>query len=176
MEVLGSRITRFAVLIIAFSTANPAAAGADLEFQVKAAFLHNFAKFVEWPPSASDRAEFCIGLMGVDPFGDTIDEMVKGRMLNGKPVVVRRVSRAPDARLCQILFINLGDQGLADVLKSVTPGILTIGQAGKFIEAGGMINFFIEDNKVRFEVNPDAARKAGLRIDAQLLKLARNGR
>lgn len=177
MEVLGGRIPRVAALIIALPAVLLAWAGADLEFQVKAAFLHNFAKFVEWPKASTERGQFCVGLMGPDPFGETIDEMVKGRTVNGKPIIIRRVSNMPDAKLCQILFINMSDRPLlAEVLKNLSAGTLTIGQTAEFLEAGGMINFIIEDKKVRFEVNAEAARKAGLRIHAQLLKLARTGR
>lgn len=176
MEVLGGRIPRVAALIIALPAVLLAWAGADLEFQVKAAFLHNFAKFVEWPRAEPERAEFCVGLIGPDPFGETIDEMVKGRTIDGKPVIIRRISKMPDARLCQILFINMsGRERLTEVLKNLSAGTLTIGQTDEFLHAGGMINFIIEDKKVRFEVNVEAARKAGLRIRAQLLKLARTG-
>lgn len=142
--------------------------GDDLEYQVKAAFLFNFLKFIEWP-SASGSAPWVIGVLGHDPFGEVLDGTIRGKIVNGRPVEVRRYSRVADVKDCNILFI-----GRLDYERLGTPtqqGLLTVGEAPGFIKSGGIINFYLEDNRVHFEIRPAVARSAGLRVSSQLLKL-----
>jgi hypothetical protein len=145
--------------------------GADhLEYQVKAAFLFNFLKFVEWPANAGESA-WVIGILGHDPFGDMLDQTVRGKLVNGRPIQVRRYTHAADAKDCNILFIGHVDFGHAGV--PTQPGLLTVGEAPGFLKGGGIINFYIEDNRVHFEIRPEVARSSGLRVSSQLLKLGR---
>lgn len=147
---------------------------APTEYQVKAAFLYNFGKFVEWPPQAQPSNSFTICVLGQDPFGPVLDELIKGRSLQGKKLVARRPERVEDAGNCQILFISSSENGrLAQILGALRGrSVLTVGEAERFAHRGGMINFRLEGSKVRFEINLDAAEHEGLTVSSQLLKLA----
>jgi hypothetical protein len=142
----------------------------DLEYQVKAAFLFNFLKFVEWPAAASDLP-FVIGVLGHDPFGEVLDNTVRGKIVNGRHIEVRRYSRIGDVKDCNLLFIGRADFGRIGV--PAQPGLLTVGEASGFLKAGGIINFYLEENRVHFEIQPAVARSAGLRVSSQLMKLGR---
>jgi len=145
------------------------------EYQVKAAFLYNFGRFVEWPPQPRPPSAFTICVLGQDPFGPVLDELIKGKTIQDLKVVVRRLERVEDAGDCRILFISSSeDVRLAHILATLHGrSVLTVGEAERFAHRGGMINFRLEGAKVRFEINPDAAGQAGLTISSQLLKLAR---
>lgn len=145
-------------------------ANEGLEYQVKAAFLFNFLKFVEWPNATGD-SPWVIGVLGRDPFGGALDEIVRDKVVNGHPVVVRHYLRAAEVKDCNILFIGKADAERAGV--PVQPGLLTVGESNGFLKSGGIISFYLEDNRVHFEVQPAAARSSGLRISSQLLKLGR---
>jgi YfiR/HmsC-like len=148
------------------------------EYQVKAAFLYNFAKFVTWPPAA-ERADqpFVIGILGDDPFGDTLDQMIVDRAIRGRKVAVRRFTAAGDALAhCQLLFVSTSeaDQLTAILKVAARANVLTVSDLDRFTERGGMIGFHIEDKRVRFDINVAAAESAGLAMSSQLLKLARS--
>jgi hypothetical protein len=149
---------------------------APSEYQVKAAFLLNFARFVEWPATAFSTASepFVIGIVGMDPFGGAMDQVVSGKTVNGRPIAVRRVSDPAALRACHVVFFATSDpRRLNEIAGPATsPGILTVGEAEGFAERGGMINFVVENNHVRFEINPAAASRAGLKISSKLLQLA----
>jgi len=146
------------------------------EYQVKAAFLYNFAKFVEWPPEAfkSARDPILVCVLGHNPFGGALEEVIRGKSIDGRSFAFREVSNAPQARACQILFVSSSDgkrfRALTADLKSA--GILTVGETQGFATGGGVINFKLEDGHVRFEINVDAAEHAQLRISSKLLGLA----
>jgi uncharacterized protein DUF4154 len=146
------------------------------EYQVKAAFLYNFAKFVEWPAGAAGpTAPIVICVIGHDPFGAVLDQTVQSKTINGRPLAVKRPADPAGLRSCRILFVGSseGDQ-LPGLLKMAErAGILTVGDMDGFPRMGGMIGFVLEDNKVRFEVNVDAVERARIRISSQLLQLAR---
>jgi YfiR/HmsC-like len=146
------------------------AGGGGLEYQVKAAFLFNFLKFVEWPQAAG-ATPWVIGILGHDPFGELLDQTVKGKIVSGRPVEIRRYSRLNEVKDCNILFIGAADFGR--IVIPAQPGLLTVGEAPGFLKSGGIINFYIEDNRVHFEIQPGVARTAGLRVSSQLLKLGR---
>lgn len=146
------------------------------EYQVKAAFLYNFAKFVEWPEEAMAGGQsFVIGVMGRNPFGSDIDEAVAGKTVRDKPIVVRRFSKIEDAIGSHVLFIS--DSEAEDVVRIVRQlsraPILTVSDLPRFAERGGMIQLLLEQNRVRFAINPAAIERAGLKPSSQLLKLAR---
>lgn len=145
-----------------------------VECHVKAWFLFNFLKFVEWPASlnnGANHAPWVIGVLGTDPFGSVLDNTVRGKRVNGRPVEVRRYPRADDVKECNILFI-----GREEFARSGVPapaGVLTVGEAPGFLEAGGAINFYLEDHRVYFEIRPAVTQKAGLQVSSQLLRLGR---
>ena len=150
--------------------------GAPSEYEVKAVFLYNFAKFVEWPSGAfSEGSPFIIGVLGNDPFGDNLDKTVKSKSIDGRKIAVRHIDRVENAKSCHILFVSRSEKGrlnkIMDQLEKSST--LTVGDTDGFLQRGGMINFFIESKKVRFEINPNAAERAKLRISSKLLSLAR---
>jgi hypothetical protein len=155
-----------------------AAAGAQTtdEYQVKAAFLFNFAKFVEWPPqtfkSPTDAISICV--LGPDPFGRSLDEAVNAKSIDGRKLAVRQIDNLQQAGGCQILFIaSRKKKHSTDADAAVAmAGVLTVGDSDGFAAAGGVIGFKLEGGKVRLEVNLDAAGQRKLRISSKLLSLA----
>jgi hypothetical protein len=147
------------------------------EYKVKAAFLFNFVRFVDWPAPAFDHpaAPIVLGIVGQDPFGDGIDRLVDGKTVNGRPLMVRRIRGAADVAGCHVLFVSGTDRvGATKVLTAVHRApVLTIGEAEGFADAGGIINFTREGRYVRFEINVNAASRAGLTLSSKLLRLAR---
>ena len=147
-----------------------------LEYQVKAAFLLNFTKFVQWPPSAfaDDRAPLAICIRGEDPFGNTLDEIVKGEAVNGHELVVQRMARGPVPKTCQVLFVAKSEKEVQRILADLGPGVLTVGEGEKFIQDGGIIAFVFEDRRVRFDIAQSAAAKARITISSRLMMVARS--
>ena len=146
------------------------------EYQVKAAFLYNFAKFVEWPAQSfkgpDDPIAICV--VGQNPFGSMLEDTVKGKRLEGRAFVVRTVADVQQAGGCHILFVSSSErEHLQSILASIkTTGILTVGETAGFAKDGGIINFKLDGGMVRFEINIDAAAKEGLQIRSNLLSLA----
>ncbi len=170
----------FAVMAFAWVAGGgsiPARAQAPTEYDVKAAFLFNFAKFVEWPstPSASGNDPFTICTLGEDRFRGALDKIVEGKEWNGRPLSVRRLKNAQDARDCRILFISSSETArLPRIFESLQgASVLTVGETEGFTRKGGIINFTLEEDRVRFEINVNAARAAGLKISSRLLSLAK---
>lgn len=164
-----------AALVHAQSEPTPPGAS-PTEYEVKAAFLYNFARFVEWPAEAlhDPGAPFVIAILGRDPFGSVLDETVAGKTVAGRPIEVHRVPRADDARDAQIVFVSPSERpNMAAILKALErPGVLTVGDTDGFATQGGAINFTVQARRVRFEINPSVAEQAGLKMSSQLLKLA----
>ncbi|HWA87560.1 MAG TPA: YfiR family protein [Opitutus sp.] len=146
------------------------------EFQVKAVFLYNFAQFVEWPPSAFDSptSPLVIGVLGQDPFGNYLDEAVRGEKVNGHPLVVQRFRRVSDIRTCHILFVSGSEGPRAEQVAENLHGrsILTVCDWEGFARRGGIIRFVMEHSHVRLRINLDAAKDAGLTISSKLLRSA----
>jgi hypothetical protein len=151
-------------------------AQASKEYQIKAAFLFNFAQFVEWPASAFPEAgtPLCIGVLGEDPFGNILNEIVKGEKVDGHSLVIRRYSQVSEINACHILFVGNSEKSRMEEIVAGLNGqtILTVGEAEGFTAKGGMIRFVVENNKIRLKINLDAARKAGLQISSKLLRPA----
>ena len=147
------------------------------EYQVKAAFLFNFAKFVEWPPSSfSDAsAPLRICVLGRDPFGEELRNITKEKVVNGRKLEVSQVLEVKVAGTCHILFIASSETArLKQILESLRgTDALTVGDTKGFVEQGGMINFVLENNRVQFEVNRKAAEQVGLKISSKLLSVAK---
>jgi hypothetical protein len=148
------------------------------EYEVKAAYLCNFAEFVEWPGSDGKESAVTIGILGDDPFGTALEEIAKNRAVQTKTLAVKRLSRIDDALSCQIVYVSTSEgRNLAQILRSLaTASVLTVSDIERFAEHGGIIGFTIEERRVRFEINLQAAERAGLRISSRLLKLARIAR
>jgi len=146
------------------------------EYRVKAVFLYNFTQFVEWPATSfsSANAPFVIGILGDDPFGASIDETVANEKIGGHQLVVQRFRDVKDVKNCQILFINYADAERVkeNLLLFTNHNTLTVGEAPNFVKTGGMIRFFTEKNKIRLQINPEAAKAAELTISSKLLRVS----
>jgi uncharacterized protein DUF4154 len=147
------------------------------EYQVKAAFLYNFGRFVTWPARAfaDSTAPLLVGILGEDPFGTEIDAMLRGKTLEGRPVQVQRFQELRDLGPCHILFTARSDPAFLQQLFATLRGrpVLTVGESTDFTSRGGVIRFYLEENRVRFEINVRASQRAELWISSKLLKLAR---
>jgi len=152
------------------------AADNSLEYQVKAAFLLNFTKFVDWPVSAFEAPDspLAICILGEDVFGSTLDQIVAGEVVSGRRVTVLRIKGAPAPKSCQVLFVNRPEKEFLGFLPSLGPGVLTVGEGQNFVRGGGMIAFVIENRRVRFIANRSAAENAMLKMSSKLLNVARD--
>lgn len=148
------------------------------EYLIKAGFIYNFAKLMEWPDPVFPQANspIVIGVLGnTDPFQGTLDDVLKGKQVNGHPFVVRHLKSRDDIKGCNILFVTSSEAAHVDELLHQVRGlpVLTIGDTPGFAERGGIINFVVEDNKVRFDIDVQAAKQADITISSRLLALAR---
>jgi hypothetical protein len=143
------------------------------ESEVKAAFLYNFGKFVKWP-SGAEQPSFTICVLGRDPFGAQLDTIVAGESVGAKPITVRRIAAVQEASSCRILFISASEQShLNTILPAVAKNsVLTVSDLPQFVERGGMIQFVLDQGRVRFEVNLGSAESCGLSMSSELLKVA----
>jgi len=154
-----------------------AQSGAPTEAQVKAVFLYNFTKYVAWPTeafrSAADPLNVCI--LGADAFGPVLDETLQGERVQDRKLVSRRIATVDEVDGCHLLFLSASEERqLPRILKALeAKPVLTVGETDDFAENGGMINLRKLGNKIRLEINEEAAARAGLKISSQLLKLAR---
>ena len=159
-------------VVLPFSAQTPAAD----EYPVKAAFLFNFAKFVEWPQDAfkapDDPVTICV--LGMNPFGGALEETVRGKLIGAHPFMVREVTNAQQAGKCHIVFVTASERkrcrSFLDELKGRS--VLTVGEVEDFTANGGIINFKLKDARVRIEIDAAAAERARLRISSKLLSLA----
>ncbi len=143
----------------------------------KAAFLLNFARLVQWPGSAFEgpKAPIVVGFLGADAFEAARAAGIEKKRVGERPVEIRRVSGASEASLCHIVFLSHGDGTRPESLLEATreSSVLTVGEIEGFAQKGGIINFYREGKKVRFEINTGAAQQAGFRISSRLLRLAK---
>jgi hypothetical protein len=150
------------------------------EYEVKATYLYNFSRFVEWPAAVLQARSdsFAICVLGEDPFGAALKATVAQETVAGKSVVTKQVPAAQDAMNCRVLFISSSEEKrLKEILASLgTASVLTVSDLPKFAQRGGMVQFVLEGNKVRFEVNSAVAQRAGLTLSSELLKVAVNVR
>ncbi len=147
------------------------------EYLIKAGFIYNFANLVQWPGNAFPQADspIVIGIFGEDPFGTVLDRVLAGKKVNGRIFLVKRLKSVADLKECHIVFVSSSEMAhLAEAIHAVKGmPILTIGEIPGFARSGGIINLVLEDNKVHFEVNVEAAKEADLNISSRLLALAR---
>jgi len=146
------------------------------EYQVKAAFLYSFAKFVEWPPQtfSSRSAPMAICVLGEDPFGNFLDDAVRGKTVNDRQLTVHRLPYLPSLPECKILFVAASERRqMSAVLAAVSaPGLLTVGDTPEFTAQGGVIGLRLDGERIRLTVNLAAAEKANVRISSRVLSLA----
>jgi len=149
---------------------------APTEYQLKAAFLLNFAKFVEWPPRvfAEATSPIVLGILGENPFGDVLKRTIRDKTINDRPLVIKEFRSAAEATNCHLLFIGASQKAhLPEILAGLRgASVLTVGETDRFTESGGMINFIRQGNKIRFQINEATAKSVGLKISSKLLNLA----
>ncbi|HXJ43533.1 MAG TPA: YfiR family protein [Bryobacteraceae bacterium] len=152
-----------------------AALAQSLEYQVKAAFILNVTKFVEWPQSVFPTADVPMVLCvhGDGPLGSALTQLAAGESVKSHKLVVRKLQMGETPEPCHVLYVPAEEKDLPQVLSAVGTGVLTIGEGDGFLNAGGIISFVVEDRHVRFDVNHGAARRSGLQISAKLLSVAR---
>lgn len=166
-----------ALLPLAYPTPIRAQVSASVEYQVKAAFLLNFAKFIEWPADAfeSEKTPITVCVFGYDPFGNALDELIKGKSINNRELLARRVSHLPDLKTCELLFVSEKEEKrLPEILIGLKgTSTLVVGEGEDFAERGGGVQFILEANRLRFAVNLDAIQRAHLTVSSKLLALAK---
>jgi hypothetical protein len=160
------------VMLIPHSAQPEDSSQAPSEYQVKAAFLFNFAKFVEWPEQ--HRGSFAICILGKDPFGEALERVMAGKSVNERPIVIRRTSDLAVARSCQVVYVSLPEAGrTGEIVKALSDaGVLSVSEIPRFCLSGGVITFVMEGQRVRFQINARAAVRANLKISSKLLQLA----
>lgn len=175
MRVLRWLAPSFAILTLIHIPALKAQQPKVSEYQVKAAYLYNFGRFVKWPASAADKTNsFAVCVLGQDPFGPALDSTMAGEELDGKRLVVKRISTVQDAEDCRILFISSNEEShLKEILVTLDEsGVLTVSDMPSFSRRGGMIQFVLDGDKIRFEINLSKAEASRLTLSSELLKVA----
>jgi hypothetical protein len=162
------------VVIAALIAANLTVAPAQeipREYQVKAAFLFNFVKFVEWPSrAASGPLMICVA--GRNPFGEALADTVRGETVKDRMLATRLISMPESG--CHVVFLPQGTSSVPYLRAAHGSPTLTVGESPEFIAEGGIVNFIAEDGRIRFQISQGAATQADLRISSHLLRLARN--
>jgi YfiR/HmsC-like len=146
------------------------------EYQLKAAFLFNFAKFVNWPTNSfADPHSFAICVLGKDPFGHLLEDALLNKTIADRSVVIERLKDKSEMRRCQTVFVSSSESAhLPEIFESLLgANVLLVGETTGFAASGGIIEFTLEDGHVRFTINTDAADRAGLKLSAKLLALAK---
>lgn len=169
--------------LAAFLSAGAAHAQQSVEYKIKAAYLLNFAKFVEWPtnrfPSAT--SPITVGVLGKDPFGADLDRIMAGRLIEGRKFEIIRAAEPEASLVCHIVFVSSSERRRSpQIIESLhKANVLTVGEHEQFLQQGGIIRFFLHndplrsESTVRFEINPAAAQQAGVRISSKLLHIAK---
>ncbi len=178
MPYPNSRTSAFVIIFLICLTSVPVSVSSSetRAYEIKAAFLYNFVKFVEWPDTLmkQSRGIITVGIMGTGDFGDAFD-VITGRTVKDMKLSVRYFQKAEDLRACHLLFVSDSEKyRLREILESVRGyPVLTVGETEDFGRLGGIIRFYTENNRVRFEINISAALKADIRISAKLLEVAK---
>lgn len=177
---MGRRVLFILAVVLAAPFAAHIVRAADpqpTEYQLKAAYIYHFAQFVDWPATAFDQTNspLIIGVLGENPFGDSLKNTVQGKVLGGHPLMVQEFPTTSDmTNTCHILFISESEKKqLTQIIAALDDtSTLTVGESDRFIESGGMIKFKFDGSRIRFEINRTRAQKSGLRISFKLLNLA----
>jgi hypothetical protein len=170
------------IAVLIFSLASPAPmawsqSSGTTGYEVKTAFLFNFAKFIDWPPNsfAGPQSPFTICVLGQNPFGNILDDTLQGKKIGDRPLAVRQLRDKTEARQCQVVFISSSESArLAEIIGSLSgANVLLVGEMNGFAALGGTIEFTIDDNHVGFTINTDAVGRSGLKFSSKLLALAK---
>lgn len=163
-----------ACLLLVVSSVNGAAANGLTDAQVRAGFLYNFSMFVEWPAAVMPNGTLLVGVIGDDAFATTL-QMIDGRTANGRKIAVRALDESDDLRRTGILYIGVSDDRLAAALLSrvADAPVLTVGATPRFAQMGGVVRFYTDESKLRFEINVARSQQLDLRISSKLLSLAK---
>jgi hypothetical protein len=164
------------VSLLASPTPLRAQSALQREYEIKAAYLYNFITYIDWPADALPPvgSTLTIGVVGENPFGSALNPL-NGKKVKGRTLAVKQISSVKDLEQCQMVFICPSEKArLAEILSQLKDSrVLTVSEMDGFAEQGGIINFISERNRVRFEINPEAARRLGMTISSELLKLAK---
>jgi hypothetical protein len=165
------------ILALPLAGHGQAADSQPTEYQLKAAYLYHFAQFVDWPPAAfpQPNAPLIIGVLGENPFGKDLPHTVEGKVLNNHPLMVQEYhSLAEITNNCQILFISSSEKKRLPEIFAALKGtsILTVSEVDHFTDNGGMVDFVLENDRIRFQINETTVEKAGLKMSFKLLSLA----
>jgi len=170
-----SFLSVFLSIIIWFASLSAAADDKPSEYRVKATFLYHFAQFAEWDSGVfkSDNSPLMLCIIGEDPFGDALKD-IENKNIRGRPLLIRMCKNLTDIHGCHILFVSQSEEGnLMNILSDIKgESCLTVSDLEGFTQLGGIIKFFIVENKVRFEINPDAADRSRIKLSSRLLKIA----
>jgi hypothetical protein len=148
------------------------------ESKIKAAYLYNFARYIQWPEDTfkNEKEPFCIGIVGTDPIKKNLEQLAKSKTINGRSLRVKQFTRPIEVQPCQILFISpsLKPESQQQILRSMEgKNVLMVGQSDAFLDMGGVIDFVVRNNKVRLMVDLDAAQREKLKFSAKLLRVAK---
>ncbi len=164
--------------VILFESAAPVAGAASVpnEYSLKAVFLYNFCRFIDWPATAfaSANEPIVIGILGTDPFGPLLEEAVQGETSHGRRLQIEHYRSVREVRGCHVLFIGESESGrLREILGAVAgTSIVTVGETSGFVDQGGMIALTTDQNRVRLVINPNTMRNANLNVSSKLLRVA----
>ena len=177
MSIAGLNKCGLLLAILCWASVRPAypALAPASEYQVKAAYLLNFTKFIEWPAaqSSSDSSSpFLVCIVGNDPFGKLLDEIIDGETLNGHKLEIRRATLQNSAG-CQVVFFSKSAPPIPKGLVAPNSGVLLVGEGEDFLKQGGAIAFVIQNRRVQFDINQFAAQRSGLILSSRLLNVAR---
>src|ERR1700733_3908157 len=172
---LPSRIVSWLLLVLLMTGAGAVFGQTVEEYDLKAAFLYNFTKFIEWPPASLASGAFIIGIFGEDPFGSAIEDVTRGKSVSGHEIQIRRLKEPAEARNCNMIFVTSTDRRKIQELLEATKrsAILTVGENKEFLNQGGTIYFSMANNRVGIVINNAAAADKGLKVSAKLLSLAK---
>jgi hypothetical protein len=149
----------------------------SVEYKIKAAYLLNFTKFVEWPTNRfpTRTTPIRVGVLGKDPFGNDLERTMSGRVIEGRKFEIVRVEEPEASTNCHIVFISSSERRrVPEIVETLhKANVLTVGEHEEFLEQGGIIRFFLHQDTVRFEINPRAAESARLRISSKLMQIAK---
>ena len=166
----------FVALLFAIGPAVSCAQSQADEYRLKAAFLFHFAQFVDWPsdPSGIAGTPFVICVIGEDPFHGDLEQSVKGKLIATRAVQVRHIKQIQDVQGCHVVFVGKDESNIPARISALRHApVLTVGESDSFLEQGGIIRMFVEDRKIRFDINQRAAETANLKISSRLLLLAK---
>ncbi len=167
------------LLITAFiACASAVSVASTGEYDIKAAFLYNFIKFVEWPPKAfaNDNSPIVVAILGDDPFGKTLDKIVSDKTVEGRKIVIKRYKKLSELENCHVLFVCISEKRqIEKILEKVKDwNSLTVGDMEKFTQYGGIINFTVDSNRVGFEINLEAGSQSRPQNQFKASKIGQN--